>query len=107
MPASCCTISFSFEGVCGEYLSRTQRATQRAAILSFLQMEVYGKPYVRHIYIYIYVYIYIDAAETKLVSVGLTQARPSEIYAYGKVIIMKICMYLIWKCPVWYHTYMP
>ena len=57
--ASYCTISFSFEAVRDEYLSRTQRATQRAAILSFLQMEVYGKPYVRHIYIYIYTYIYI------------------------------------------------
>ena len=85
MSASFCTISFSFEAVRDEYLSRMQRATQRAAILSFLQMEVYGKPYVQHIYIYIYiyiyVYIYIDAAETKLVSVGLTQARPSDIYA--------------------------
>ena len=81
MSASFCTISFSFEAVRDEYLSRMQRATQRAAILSFLQMEVYGKPYVQHIYIYIYVYIYIDAAETKPVSVGLTQARPSDIYA--------------------------
>ena len=47
------TISFSFEAVRGEYLSRTQRATQRVAILSILQMEKYGKPYVRRIYIYI------------------------------------------------------
>ena len=50
--ASCRTISFSFEAVCGEYLSRTQRVMQRAAILSIC----YGKPYVRRIYIYIYIY---------------------------------------------------
>ena len=36
MSASCRTIFFSFEAVRGEYLSRTQRATQRAAILSIL-----------------------------------------------------------------------
>ena len=55
--ASFRTISFTFEAVRGEYLSRTQRATQRAtqrpAILFMLQMEIYGKPYVRRIYIYI------------------------------------------------------
>ena len=77
MSASFRTISFTFEAVRGEYLSRTQRATQRPAILSMLQMEIYGKPYVRRIYIYIY--IYIDAAEAKLVSVGLAQARPNNI----------------------------
>ena len=54
--ASFRTISFTFEAVRGEYLSRTQRATQRPAILSMLQMEIYGKPYVRRIYIYIYIY---------------------------------------------------
>ena len=54
MSASFRTISLSFEAVRGEYLSRTQRATQRPAILSMLQMEIYGKPYVRRIYIYIY-----------------------------------------------------
>ena len=60
MSASFRTISFTFEAVRGEYLSRTQRATQRPAILSMLQMEIYGKPYVRRIYIlYIYIYIYI------------------------------------------------
>ena len=75
MSASFRTISFSFEAVRGEYLSRTQRATQRPAILSMLQMEIYGKPYVRRIHIY----IYIDAAEAKLVSVGLAQARPNNI----------------------------
>ena len=58
MSASFRTISFTFEAVRGEYLSRTQRATQRPAILSMLQMEIYGKPYVRRIYIYIYIYIY-------------------------------------------------
>ena len=58
MSASFRTISLSFEAVRGEYLSRTQRATQRPAILSMLQMEIYGKPYVRRIYIYIYIYIY-------------------------------------------------
>ena len=58
MSASFRTISFSFVAVRGEYLSRTQRATQRPAILSMLQMEIYGKPYVRRIYIYIYIYIY-------------------------------------------------
>ena len=67
MSASCRTISFLFEAVSGEYLSGTQRATQRPAILSMLEMEIYGKPYVRHavctahiyiIYIYIYIYIY-------------------------------------------------
>ena len=79
MSASFRTISFKFEAVRGEYLSRTQRATQRPAILSMLQMEIYGKPYVRRIYIYnIYIYIYIDAAEAKLVSVGLAQARPNK-----------------------------
>ena len=52
MSASYRTISFSFEAVRGEYLSRTQRATQRPAILSMLQKEIYGKPYVRRIYIY-------------------------------------------------------
>ena len=71
MSASCHTISFSFEAVCGKYLSSTQSTTQRAAILSILQMEIYGKPYVRCIY------IYIDAPEAKLVSVGLAQARPN------------------------------
>ena len=76
MFASFRTISFTFDAVRGEYLSRTQRATQRPAILSMLQMEIYGKPYVRRIYIYIY--IYIDAAEAKLVSVGLAQARPNK-----------------------------
>ena len=55
MFASFRTISFTFEAVRGEYLSRTQRATQRPAILSMLQMEIYGKPYVRRIYIYIYI----------------------------------------------------
>ena len=50
MSASFRTISFTFEAVRGEYLSRTQRATQRPAILSMLQMEIYGKPYVRRIY---------------------------------------------------------
>ena len=55
MSASFRTISLSFEAVRGEYLSRTQRATQRPAILSMLQMEIYGKPYVRRIYIYIYI----------------------------------------------------
>ena len=40
-----------FEAVCGEYLSRTQRLRKgRAAILFILQMEIYGKPYVRRIY---------------------------------------------------------
>ena len=53
MSASFRTISFTFEAVHGEYLSRTQRATQRPAILSMLQKEIYGKPYVRRIYIYI------------------------------------------------------
>ena len=53
MSASFRTISFTFEAVRGEYLSRTQRATQRPAILFMLQMEIYGKPYVRRIYIYI------------------------------------------------------
>ena len=77
MSASFRTISFKFEAVRGEYLSRTQWATQRPAILSMLQKEIYGKPYVRRIYIYIY--IYIDAAEAKLVSVGLAQARPNYI----------------------------
>ena len=42
MSASFRTITFSFEAVRGEYLSRTQRATQRPAILSMLQMEIYG-----------------------------------------------------------------
>ena len=51
MFASFHTISFTFEAVRGEYLSRTQRATQRPAILSMLQMEIYGKPYVQRIYI--------------------------------------------------------
>ena len=69
MSASFRTISFKFEAVRGEYLSRTQWATQRPAILSMLQKEIYGKPYVRR--------IYIDAAEAKLVSVGLAQARPN------------------------------
>ena len=79
MSASFRTISFKFEAVRGEYLSRTQWATQRPAILSMLQKEIYGKPYVRRIYIYIiYIYIYIDAAEAKLVSVGLAQARPNN-----------------------------
>ena len=55
MSASFRTISFTFEAVRGEYLSRMQRATQRPAILSMLQMEIYGKPYVRRIYIYIYI----------------------------------------------------
>ena len=54
MSASFRTISFTFEAVRGEYLSRTQRATQRPAILSMQQKEIYGKPYVRRIYIYIY-----------------------------------------------------
>ena len=40
MSASCRTISFSFEAVRDEYLSRTQRATQRPAILSMLEMEI-------------------------------------------------------------------
>ena len=57
MSASFRTISFTFEAVRGEYLSRTQRATQRPAILSMLQMEIYGKPYVRRIYIYIYIFV--------------------------------------------------
>ena len=55
MSASFRTISFTFEAVRGEYLSRTLRATQRPAILSMLQKEIYGKPYVRRIYIYIYI----------------------------------------------------
>ena len=38
-------------------------------------MEIYGEPYVRRIHIYIY--IYIDAADARLVSVGLAQARPN------------------------------
>ena len=84
MSASFRTSSFSFEAVRGEYLSRTQRATQRPAILSMLQMEIYGKPYVRRIHIYIYIYIYIDAAEAKLVSVGLAQARPNYRAQYGE-----------------------
>ena len=50
MSASFRTISFTFEAVRGEYLSRTQRATQRPAILSMQQKEIYGKPYVRRIY---------------------------------------------------------
>ena len=54
MSASFRTISFMFEAVRGEYLSRTQRATQRPAILSMLQKEIYGKPYVRRIYNIIY-----------------------------------------------------
>ena len=86
MSASFRTISFTFEAVRGEYLSRTQRATQRPAILSMQQKEIYGKPYVRRIYIYIYIlyiyiYIYTDAAEAKLVSVGLAQARPNYLWA--------------------------
>ena len=54
MSASFRTISFTFEAVRGEYLSRTQRATQRPAILSMQQKEIYGKPYVRRIYIYMW-----------------------------------------------------
>ena len=50
MYASFRTISFKFEAVRGEYLSRTQWATQRPAILSMLQKEIYGKPYVRRIF---------------------------------------------------------
>ena len=53
MSASCRTISL-FEIVRGEYLSNTQWA----AILSILQMEIYGEPYVRRIHTYIYIYIY-------------------------------------------------
>ena len=53
MSASFRTISFKFEAVRGEYLSRTQWATQRPTILSMLQKEIYGKQYVRRIYIYI------------------------------------------------------
>ena len=54
--ASFRTISFTFEAVRGEYLSRTQRATQRPAILSMLQMEIYGRssPGLRNANIYIY-----------------------------------------------------
>ena len=81
MSASFRTISFTFEAVRGEYLSRTQRATQRPAILFMLQMEIYGKPYIRRIYIY----IYIDAAEAKLVSVGLAQARPNNAVLFTQV----------------------
>ena len=76
MSASCRTISFLFEAIRSEYLTRTQRATQRPAILSMLEMEIYGKPYVRRIYIYRE--REIDAAEAKLVSVGLAQARPNN-----------------------------
>ena len=49
MSASCRTISFLFEAVRGEYLSRSQRPTQRPAILSMLEIEIYGKPYVQRI----------------------------------------------------------
>ena len=70
MSASYRTISFSFEAVRGEYLRRTQRVTQRPAILSMLQMEIYGKPYVRRIYIYIY-----KSYEMKRTLQPLTQAR--------------------------------
>ena len=53
MSASFRTISFTFEAVRGEYFSRTQRVTQRPAILSMQQKEIYGKPYVRRIYLII------------------------------------------------------
>ena len=72
MFASFRTISFTFEAVRGEYLSRTQRATQRPPSCpcckwKFTASRTYGA----------YIYIYIDAAEAKLVSVGLAQARPN------------------------------
>ena len=55
MSDSCRTISFSFEAVRGEYLSRTQSATQRAAILSILCKWKYtvSRTYGAYIYIYI------------------------------------------------------
>ena len=65
MSASYRTISFTFEAVRGEYLSRTQRATQRPAILSMLQMEIYGKPYVRRIYVIVIVRLVCDMAQTQ------------------------------------------
>ena len=76
MSASCRTISFSFEAVRGEYLSRTQSATQRAAILSILCKWKYTVSRT-----YTTLYIYIDAADARFVSVGLAQARPNE-YIY-------------------------
>ena len=35
----------------------------------------------------VYTYIYIDAAEAKLVSVGLAQARPNNIYSVSYKIL--------------------
>ena len=55
----------------------------RATTLSILHMEIYGKPYVRR--------VYIDAAEAKLVSVGLAQDRPNKICSKSEIKGLRIC----------------
>ena len=80
MFASFRTISFTFEAVRGEYLSRTQRATQRPAILFILQMEIYGKPYVRRIHIYIYIY---KRGRSETCQCGARSGSP-QLYILGR-----------------------
>ena len=44
--------------------------------------------------LYIYIYIYIDAAEAKLVSMGLAQARPNYISTGGSLCLKDLpCMF--------------
>ena len=69
--ASFPTISFLFEVIRGEYLSRTQRLGKGRPSCSFCIRGLN-----RTIDIYI-LYIYTDALAVLLVHVGLAQARPN------------------------------
>ena len=79
MSASCRMISFSFEAVGGEYLSRMQRLRKGRPSCLFCKW----KYTVSHAY-GTYIYRERDAAEVKLVSVGLAQARPNNIIELGR-----------------------
>ena len=79
MSASFCTISFSFEAIRGEYLSRTQWLRKgRPSCLFCTWHKLAPWPKTDNRYKYnIYIYIYTDALAVLLVHVGLAQARPN------------------------------
>ena len=85
-------ISFAFEAIRGEYLSRTQPQRKGRPSCPFCTRHKLV-PWPKTGDIYIYIYIYTDALAVLLVHVELAQARPNYkdsaliLYKYSGVVI--------------------
>ena len=82
MSASFRTISFSFEAICGEYLSRTQRQRKGWPCCPFCTRHKVG-PWPKTDDRTDDIYIYTDVLAVLLVHVGLAQARPNYIPVFN------------------------